>query len=170
VQRQLDSFVDAVDVIALEPNRLIESTPLLARRMGTTFGMFWATVGWQVPPPMLPAALNWLLGLAVVAGVLGAVVSLLRGHLRGWPGALLFATAFLMTAAVLFRNVPPDKPGIISARYLFPGMVGFATVLAAGWRHLWPGDDHSFRRLSRLLVPLMHGTFLTLVFVPFLAR
>jgi predicted membrane protein DUF2142 len=170
VQRQVDSFVDAVGVLVLEPNRVIESVPLLTKRMGTTFSMFWATVGWQLPPPLFPAPLNWLLGLAVAAGIMGAVVSLMRGHLRGWPGALLFTTAIVMTAAVLFRNVPPDKPEIISGRYLFPGMVGFATVLAAGWGHLWPGDERSFRTLMRYLVPAMHAVFLGLVFVPFLAR
>ena len=170
VQRQLNSLIDSMDSVVRQPDRLAESVPLLAERMGTTFSMIWATVGWQLPPPLFPALLNWVLGVGVLAGIAGAFVSLMRGHLRGWPGALLLVTATVMTAAVLFRNVPPDGPGVISGRYLFPGMVGFTTVLAAGWRHLWRGDDRSFRTLTRLLVPAMHGIFLGLVFVPFLAR
>jgi hypothetical protein len=170
VARQVNPVIDGLDGVVRRPGVLLESAPLLYRRMATTFSMFWATVGWQVPPPLFPAALNWLLAVATVAAVGAASVVVVRSQLSGRAGALLLFGALVMTLAVALRNLPPDEPGVVNGRYLFPGLVAFVTILAAGWRHLWSGSERSFRASARLLVAAMHALFIGLVFLPFVSR
>ena len=56
----------------------------------------------------------------------------------------------------------------ISGRYLFPALLAFTVVMAAGWRHLWPATPNTFRLITRLSIPVMHALFIALVLVPFL--
>jgi len=170
VQRQVNSAIDAVNGVVRPPGVLVASRTILYRRLATTFSMFWATVGWQVPPPLLPAALNWLLALATVVAIGAAGVVVLRARLPGRSGGILLFGALVMTLAVALRNLPPTEPGVVNGRYLFPGLVAFVALLAAGWGHLWPGDERHFRAAARFFVVVMQGLFIGFVFVPFLAR
>src|SRR5207247_1815277 len=64
----------------------------------------------------------------------------------------------------------PAEAGVVNGRYLFPGLVAFVGLLAAGWGHLWPGDERAFRASARLFVVAMHGLFIGFVFAPFVGR
>ena len=168
IQRQVNSAIDAGAAVVHAPGALVASIPLLYRRMATTFSMSWATAGWQIPYPLFPVAVNWTLAVLTALAVGGAAVALLRTRLPAFAGGLLLFSATLMTVAVAFRNLPPDDPGIIHGRYLYPGIAAFVAILAAGWAHLWPNSERGFRVVTRAAVPVMHGLFLALVFVPFL--
>jgi hypothetical protein len=170
VQRQGNSAIDAGATVVHAPGALIDSIPLLYRRMATTFSMFWATAGWQVPPPLFPVGVNWALAALTALAVGGAAVALLRTRLPAFAGGLLLFGATVMTVAVAFRNLPPTEPGIVHGRYLYPGVAAFAAILAAGWAHLWPRSERAFNYATRAAVPVMHALFLGLVFVPFVTR
>jgi hypothetical protein len=170
VRREVNSATDAAAALVHAPGALVASIPILYRRMATTFSMSWATVGWQVPPPLFPDGLNWALAVLVAAGVAGAAVSLLRARLRASAGGLLLFSTIVMTVAVVFRDLPPGEPGIVHGRYLYPGLVAFVVVLAAGFHHLWPGGERTFRLATSGSVVVMQGLFLGLVFAPFLAK
>jgi len=169
VQRAFNSGVAAAASVVLEPSRVLASTGIIWDHATTTFATFWATAGWPIPPQLFPAVLRWLLGLLVLVAVGGVMTGWLRAAWR--PGfGVVVAGAVVAVAAVVLRNMPPDDSAVVSGRYLFPGLVAITAVLAAGWRQLWPNDDRSFRRLTRLLVPAMHALFIAFVLVPFLAR
>jgi hypothetical protein len=170
LQREVNSAIDAVAGVGLAPGPVFSSASILYGRMATAFAMFWATVGWQIPPPLLPVGLNWALAVLTAVAIGGAAVALLRTRLPAFSGALLLFTATVMTVAVTFRNIPPDEPGVINGRYLFPAITAFVVILAAGWHHLWPGTERGFRAVTRASVPVIHVLFLALVFVPFLTK
>src|SRR5204863_1707946 len=102
--------------------------------------------------------------------IAGASAALLRTRLPVFAGGLLLFSATLMTVAVVFRDMPPDEAAVVSGRYLFPGLVAFVAVLAAGWGHLFPGSDADFRILTRFAVPVIQGLFVALVFIPWLLK
>ena len=68
------------------------------------------------------------------------------------------------------RNVPPNDAGVVNGRYLFPGLVAFVTILAAGWGHLWGRSERTFLGAAWLFVVAMHAAFVGFVFAPFVAR
>ncbi|MDQ1375096.1 MAG: Dolichyl-phosphate-mannose-protein mannosyltransferase, partial [Actinomycetota bacterium] len=153
-----------------------------ARSIGTvwhrsveTFGMFWATVGWQVPPLLLPVGLLVLLALLVAGGWVGAVAQVVRPgatfSLGGRRGLGALTVCFVIACiSVIGRGLPPDRVLVVSGRYLFPTLVAAAVVLTAGWRRLWRWDDRSFRNAVRWLALGTHTVFIVLLFFPFLAR
>jgi hypothetical protein len=149
------------------------SVGILAERTGRTFSMFWATVGWAVPPSLLPLPLLLALGGLTVAGWFGTMLAFRRRTARTPPSPGLIvvaAVAVVLSAAVLLRDLPPDSDLVVSGRYLFSGLVALSVVLAAGWRRLWPDDDRSFRNTVRWFAAGMHTIFLVTLFLPFLAR
>src|SRR5439155_7442685 len=100
----------------------------------------------------------------------GTGVVLVRTRLQDISGALILYTAAIMTVAVTFRNIPPDEPGMVGGRYLYPAITAFAVILAAGWQHLWPATERAFRVATRAAVPVIHALLLAFVFGPFLAK
>jgi hypothetical protein len=170
VARQVMSGLDAGARFIHSPGAVVASVPVVWNRMATAFGMFWGTMGWQLPPPLFPPVLNWLLGALVAIGIVGAAFSLLRTRLPQFGGGLLLLGAMLVTVLVLFRDLPPDHSDVISGRYLFPGVVAFAVILAAGWRYFFPGPDADFSLASRFAVLVLHGLFLALVLIPWLLK
>ena len=170
VRRVLDGAVDSVDGLVQQPAAVINSAGILTRRAAQGFGSFWGTVGWQVPMPLFPVGIQWALAVLVAAGIVGAVIAVLRGELPLRVAGVLGAAAVCVGAAAVLQAVPPTEVQAISARYLFPAMVAFAVVLAAGWRNLWPLSPRAFRTVTRLAIVVMHGLFLGIVVIPFLAK
>ena len=170
VRRVLDGAVDSVDGLVRQPGAVVDSAGIVTRRAAQGFGSAWGTVGWQVPMPLFPVGIQWALAVLVAAGLAGFVALVLRRGLP-LPVASVLATAIVCVgAAAVLQTVPPNEVEAISGRYLFPAMVAFTIVLAAGWRHLWPWSSHRFRTTVRLSVPVMHALFIGILLIPFLAK
>ncbi|MCU1448943.1 MAG: hypothetical protein JWP02_1113 [Acidimicrobiales bacterium] len=167
-QRAIDSAVDSVNGLVWEPGTVADSRDIIGRRAAKTFGSFWATVGWQGALLLLPGPLPWLLTIVAVAGLVGFVAVFLRVRIPVRASVLLLAAVSLVIASVLLQTVPPDELQLVSGRYLYTGLVALTVVLAAGWRHLWPGTEAQFRVLARVFPFAMHGLFVGLVLTPFL--
>lgn len=176
VQRTLnDAMAQADRIVRLWPETT-RSLDLVWERIVQTFGMFWATAGWEVPPLLLPGALLVALAVLVATGWLGTVMQLVRPKdgprtpaVRRGVGALTICLLVACTAIVL-RGIPPDRVLVVSGRYLFSVLVAVTTVMVVGWRRLWPGDDRSFRNAIRWLALGTHSVFITILFIPFVAR
>jgi hypothetical protein len=176
VREGVNSGIDqAARAVELWPDTA-KSLDVVWGRVVETFGMFWATAGWEVPPLLLPVGLLVLLGVLVAFGWLGALVHLVRpAHGERTPAtrrvlAALALCAGAACAALIGRGLPVDREMVVSGRYLFPTLAAVAVVLVAGWRRLWPGDDHSFRNAVRWLALSTHAVFIVVLFFPFLAR
>jgi len=171
VQNGVDGAFDAIDAVVHQTGRVLAGSNLLANRMALATAMFWATVGWNIPPPVVPIVLQILLGALTLVGVGGALAAVFLGRgNRSTPLVLLLvATAFVSTGAVLLRDVPPSQVVLVSGRYFFPGLAAIATVMAVGWRVAWSGNDLSFRRTVRISVLVLHALFLMFVLVPWLS-
>jgi hypothetical protein len=170
MRRVFDGAVDSVDGLVRQPGAVVDSAGIVTRRAAQGFGSAWGTVGWQVPMPLFPVGIQWALAVLVAAGLAGFIALVLRRGLP-LPVASLLATAIVCVgAAAVLQTVPPAEVEAISGRYLFPAMVAFTIVLAAGWRHLWPWSSHSFRTTARLSVPVMHALFIGILLIPFLAK
>jgi hypothetical protein len=173
IQRAANGVVDSAMELLRGWTPTSQSAGILAERTGRTFSMFWATVGWAVPPSLMPLPLLLALGGLTIAGWFGAILAVRRRHQRTpWsPGLVVAAVvALVLSAAVFLRDLPPDSDLVVSGRYLFSGLVALSVVLAAGWRRLWPDDDRSFRNSVRWFAAGMHTVFLVTLFLPFLAR
>lgn len=168
VRRVFDGAVDSVDGLVRQPGAVVDSSGILTRRAAEGFGSFWGTVGWQVPIPLFPVGIQWALAVLVAAGVAGAVALALRRGLPLPALSVLTAAILCVGAAAVLQTVPPTQVEAISGRYLFPAMVAFTIVLAAGWRHLWPWSGRRFRTAGRLAIPVMHALFIGILVVPFL--
>lgn len=168
VRRTVRGVVEAVYALG-RGQRVSGEWDFLGERLGLTFGIFWGTMGWDQPPPVLPAALLWAIGVAVVAGLVGAS----RAFAPPWrlwrtrQGVVMLAGFTAMVLAVVIRGIPATDVELISGRYLFPGILAFAVVLAAGWRRLAPGDDKHFRTMTRWFAVGTHAAFIITVFIPF---
>ncbi|MEY2566240.1 MAG: hypothetical protein QOE35_769 [Actinomycetota bacterium] len=176
LERTANSTIDQSTRIAeLWPDTRHSANVVWARAV-QTFGMFWATAGWEVPPLLLPVGLLVLLAALVAAGWFGALSHVVRpGRAAGASAARRGISAFLVVfavacAAVIGRGLPPDRSLVISGRYLFPTLVAITVVMVTGWRWLWPGDDRSFRNAVRWLALSTHAVFIVVLFFPFLAR
>ncbi|MBV8161885.1 MAG: hypothetical protein JO265_13255 [Acidimicrobiia bacterium] len=170
VRRVLDGAVDSVDGLVRQPGAVVDSSGILTRRAAQGFGSFWGTVGWQAPAPLLPVGLQWALGVLVAAGVVGFLGSVVRGRIPLPLAAVLAAAVLSVSAAAVLQAVPPTDVEVISGRYLFPGMVAFTLVLAAGWRHLWPGSGRAYVTAARLAIPVMHAAFVAILVAPYLVN
>ena len=159
-----------MDGLVRQPGAVIDSSGILTRRGAQAFGSFWGTVGWQVPMPLFPVAIQWTLATLVAAGVAGAVVLVLRRGLTLPPASVLAAALLFVGIAAVLQSVPPTEVAAASGRYLFPALVAFTVVAAAGWRHLWPWSSRAFRRAARLSVPVMHALFVGILVLPFLLK
>lgn len=171
VQNGVDGAFDSIDALTHQTGRVLAGRNVLANRMSLATSMFWATVGWTIPPAVVPIALQILLGALTVVGVGGAVAAAIigRGNRSTPLVVLLVATAFVGTGAVLLRDVPPSQVVLVSGRYFFPSLAAIATVLAVGWRVAWSGDDLAFRRTVRISVLVLHALFLMFVLLPWLS-
>jgi len=171
VQNGVNGAFDALDAVVHQPGRVLAGRDLLANRMALATAMFWATVGWTIPPPVLPIVFQVLLGALTIVGVGGAVAASILGRgNRSTPlVVLLVITAFVITGAVLLRDVPPSQVVLVSGRYFFPGLAAIVTILAVGWRVTWSGNDASFRRTVRISMLVLHALFLLFVLLPFLS-
>jgi hypothetical protein len=168
VRRMFDGAVDSVDGLVRQPGAVIDSSGILTRRAAQGFGSFWGTVGWQVPMPLFPVGIQWALAVLVAAGVAGVVALALRRGLPLPALSVLAAAILCVGAAAALQTVPPTEVEAISGRYVFPAMVAFTLVLAAGWRHMWPWSGRRFRTAGRLAIPVMHALFIGILVVPFL--
>ena len=170
VQNGVNGAFDALDAVVHQPGRVLAGRDLLANRMALATAMFWSTVGWTIPPPVLPIVFQILLGALTIGGVGGAVAAafLGRGNRSTPLVVLLVITAFVATGAVLLRDIPPSQVVLVSGRYFFPGLAAIVTVLAVGWRVTWSGNDMSFRRTVRVSMLVLHALFLLFVLLPFL--
>jgi hypothetical protein len=175
VRRVLNGAVDqTARMVALWPDTT-RSVDIIWSRLVQTFGMFWATVGWEVPPLLLSAGVLLALALLVASGWVGATLQAFRprpserGSTTRGVGALGACLA-IACLGVVGRGLPPDRGLVISGRYLFSALVAAAVVLASGWRRLWPGDDRSFRTAVRWFALGTHSVFVVAMFFPFLAR
>ncbi|MBV8985936.1 MAG: hypothetical protein JO248_16005, partial [Acidimicrobiia bacterium] len=169
IRRVVDGAVDSVDGLVRQPGAVVDSAGILTRRAAQGFGSFWGTVGWQVPMPLFPVAIQWALAVLVAAGVAGFVALVLRRGFPLAPAAVLASAIVCVGAAAVLQTVPPTEVEAISGRYLFPALVAFTVVLAAGWRHLWPATTDAFRLVVRLSIPAIQLLFIALVLVPFLS-
>lgn len=171
VQNGVDGAFDAIDAVVHQPGRVLAGSNLLANRMALATAMFWATVGWNIPPPVVPIVLQILLGVLTVIGIGGALAAAIigRGNRSTPLVVLLVATAFVSAGAVLLRDVPPSQVVLVSGRYFFPGLAAITTMLAVGWRVAWSGNDLAFRRTVRISVLVLHALFLMFVLVPWLS-
>ncbi|MBV8981602.1 MAG: hypothetical protein JO086_11935 [Acidimicrobiia bacterium] len=169
IRRVVDGAVDSVDGLARQPGAVVDSAGILTRRAAEGFGSFWGTVGWQVPMPLFPVALQWALAVLVAAGLAGFVALVLRRGFPLPPAAVLAAAIVCVGAAAVLQTVPPTEVEAISGRYLFPALLAFAVLVTAGWRHLWPATTNTFRLAARLAIPVMHLLFIVFVLVPFLS-
>jgi hypothetical protein len=149
---------------------VIASAGIIARRAAQSFGSFWGTVGWQVPMPLFPVGLQWALAVLVAAAAVGAGALVLRRGLTVALASVLVAALVCVGAAAVLQSVPPREVEAASGRYLFPGLVAFTTLAAAGWRHLWPGSTKTYRAATGVGILVMHGLFVAIVLVPFLRR
>src|SRR5206468_11922283 len=157
VRRVLDGAVDSVDGLVRQPGAVADSAGIVTRRAEQGFGSAWGTVGWQVPMPLFPVGIQWALAALVGAGLAGFVAMVLRRRLP-LPAAWVLAAAIVCVgAAAVFQSVPPTEVEAISGRYLFPAMVAMTLVLTAGWRHLWPWSNLTFRTTARISIPVMHA-------------
>jgi hypothetical protein len=168
VRRVFDGAVDSVDGLVRQPGAVIDSSGILTRRAAQGFGSFWGTVGWQVPMPLFPVGIQWALAVLVAAGVAGTIALALRRGLPLPALSVLAAAILCVGAAAALQTVPPTEVEAISGRYVFPAMVAFTLVLAAGWRHMWPWSGRRFRTAGRLAIPVMHALFIGILVVPFL--
>ena len=168
IRRVIDGAVDSVDGLVRQPGAVVDSAGILTRRAAQGFGSFWGTVGWQVPMPLFPVVIQWALAVLVGAGLAGFVALLLRRGFPVPPAVVLLTAMVCVGAAAALQTVPPTEVEAISGRYLFPALLAFTVVMAAGWRHLWPATTNTFRLIARLSIPVMHVLFIALVLVPFL--
>lgn len=173
--RMFDGAVQQVDrTLTLWPDT-VASMDVVGRRIVETFGMFWATIGWGVPPLLLPVGLLWVLALFVAGGWLGTAAELASPSRLGSSAArrgvgALAVCLFVACAAVVGRGIPPDRELVISGRYLFPALAAAAVVIVAGWRRFWPGDDRGFRNAVRWFALGAHAVFIVVLAFPFLAQ
>lgn len=171
-QLAVNTPIDAVDHVVLQPRRVVEALPAMPKRLTNTFGMFWATVGWQIPPPLLPRLLLALLAVLSIAGI-AAAARVLFANQTGGPNkrgvALLVSAVLAGLVIVLLRDLPPRDPNVISGRYLFVAMPAFAATFSVGWRRLWRGEDRSYLRALGIGALVMHAFFLVLLLIPFVA-
>jgi hypothetical protein len=175
VRRVLNGAVDQSALIVARWPDTARSLDVIWTRVTETFGMFWATVGWEVPPLLLSAGVLLVLALLVASGWVGAALQVFRPGDRERGLTALGVGALGLCAAVacigvLARGLPPDRELVISGRYLFSALVAIVVVLASGWRRLWPGDDRSFRSAVRWFALSTHSVFVIAMFFPFLAR
>ena len=170
VRRVLDGAVDSMDGLVRQPGAVVDSFGILSRRAAQGFGSAWGTVGWQVPMPLFPVGIQWALAALVLTGLAGGVVLVLRGDLPLPVAAVLGAAILCVGAAAVLQTVPPTEVEAISGRYAFPALVAFTVTVTAGWRHLWPWSTRTFRRTTRLGIPVMHVLFLGIVVIPFLTK
>jgi hypothetical protein len=170
VRRVVDGAVDSVDGLVRQPAAVIDSSGILGRRAAQAFGSFWGTVGWQVPMPLFPVAMQWALAALVAAAMAGALALVLRRGLPLPQSVVLAAALLFVGIAAVLQTVPPAEVEPASGRYLFPALVAFTAVATAGWRHLWPWSSRTFRRAARLSIPAMHALFVAILVVPFLLK
>jgi len=166
LRRAVDGGVDAVDRALQQPGAVVDSSGLVARRAAQGFGSFWGTVGWP-PMPLFPVGLQWAIAVLVVAGAVGFILLLVRRQFPLTAAAVVIAAVLSVGVAAAVRAIPPTEVEAISARYLFPAMVAFTVVLAAGWRCVWPWSGVGFRNAVRVSIPVMHALFIGLLVVPF---
>jgi hypothetical protein len=166
----LNGPLDAVDSLVHQPGRVLDSRDQLSHRMSVATAMFWSTVGSNIPPAVLPAVFQLLLGLLGVVGLGGTVAAVALGRLRAaWPLIVLMLVTGVITAgAVVLRDVPPAHVVLVSGRYFFPGLTAAVAILAIGWRVAWPGDDLSLRQAARISVLVLHALAVLFVLLPFL--
>ena len=169
VRRGVDGGVDAVDRVVLQPRAVLHSSGIVTRRAAQAFGSFWGTVGWP-PMPLFPIALQWALAVLVVVAAVGFVLLIVRRAFPLTAAAVLVAAILSVGAAAVLRALPPTDVEAISGRYLFPAMVAFVVVLAAGWRSVWSWSDGAFRTAARVSIPVMHALFIGFLLVPFLLK
>jgi hypothetical protein len=168
VRRTFDGVVDA-SYSVLRSDRAEGSARFVRGRLAHTFGIFWGSAGWDQPPRLLPAALRWILGIIVAAGVVAAGVTTATRS-APWPlraGALLVATVAIGGFAVLARGVPPTDFELVSGRYLFPLMLPFTVVLTAGWWAILRVSEAQFRSVVRWFAVATHLAFIVFVFGPY---
>jgi hypothetical protein len=166
LRRVVDASVDAVDRVVQQPGAVVDSSGLVARRAAQGFGSFWGTVGWP-PMPLFPVALQWTIAVLVIAAAVGFIMRVVRREFPLTAAAIVIAAVLSVGAAAAVRAIPPTEVEAISARYLFPAMVAFTVVLAAGWRYVWPWSDVAFRNAARVSIPVMHALFIGFLLVPF---
>lgn len=175
VRRAVNGGIDQVSRVSASWGDTTKSLDVVWQRVVQTFGMFWATVGWEIPPVLLPVGFLIALVVLVALGWVGSFVHVIRpppattSAARRGVGALAVCL-FIACFAVVARGLPPDRELVISGRYLFSVLVAAAVVLAAGWRRFWPGDDRSFRNAARWFAVGTHSVFIVALFFPFLAR
>jgi hypothetical protein len=170
VRRATESAVDAAAGLLYEPRDVSASLPVLTGRAAQTFSSAWATIAWQGKLPLFPSPVGWALAVLVGAGLAGFAAAALRGTLPGLPVVLLVVAVTVVGASVLAQTVPPNEVTTVSGRYLYTGLVAFTVMIAAGWRHLWPGSRRDFRIAARLLPVATQALFVGALLVPFLAN
>ena len=169
VRRTFDGAVDAAYAVT-SGEQASDAWSFIWKRLGVTFGIFWATMGWEQPPPLLPVALRWLLAAIAGLAVIGAALGGTRLGRLVWPSraaATMISAVLFGVLAVVVRGIPPTDLELVSGRYLFPGLLAIATVIVAGWRWILSTDDRRFRAATRWFALATHLAFIITIFIPF---
>jgi hypothetical protein len=169
VARTFDGAVDAAHAVT-SGEQASDAWSFIWKRLGVTFGIFWATTSWEQPPPLLPVAMRWTLAVIVGVALLGAALGGTRLGRLVWPGraaAAMISAVLIGVLAVVVRGIPPTDLELVSGRYLFPGIVAIVTVIVAGWRWILSTGDRAFRATARWFAVATHLAFVVTIFAPF---
>jgi hypothetical protein len=124
---------------------------------------FWGYFGWS----HIPLAYPWIYGLMSIlgaAGILGAIVALIRNW-RTAPWGILFFLALavlMMAAAALTRGVvylAYQNMYFPVARYLMPVVIPILLLLNRGWLEIWRLAQAGTRRILHLEQPAASEKF-----------
>ena len=163
-----NSEVALIHDILLDGRRQSDALDFVVRGAPTTYGTFWATVGWEVPSPVLPVPLLWVLGALTAVAAAGVVVTILRRTLP-LPAMAVLVAAAAATALSLMVRATSIVP-VVSGRYVFPALPAIVVLLTAGWAYFWPWSAQGLRTAGRVSIAAMHALFLAFLFVPFVLK